>query len=54
MITHRLVGLDIAHEILVLQAGKVRERGTHHDLLQAEGLYWKLRQVQNQVLADQL
>ena len=42
MITHRLVGLDMANEILVLQSGKIRERGTHYDLLQAEGLYWKL------------
>ena len=50
MITHRLAGLDIADEILVLQAGKIKERGKHHDLLQAEGLYWKLWQLQNQVI----
>ncbi len=53
MITHRLVGLDMADEILVLQSGKIRERGIHSDLLQAEGLYWKLWQVQNAVLAAQ-
>jgi len=50
MITHRLAGLDMADEILVLQAGKIKERGKHHDLLQAEGLYWKLWQLQNQVI----
>lgn len=51
IITHRLVGLDMADEILVLQAGKIKERGTHYELLQAEGLYWKLWQLQNQVVA---
>lgn len=51
MITHRLVGLERADEILVMQAGKIRERGTQHDLLQAEGLYWKLWQIQNQTVA---
>ena len=52
MITHRLVGLEMAHEILVLQAGKICERGTHYDLLQAEGLYWQLWQTQNQALTE--
>src|SRR5205807_123383 len=32
----------------------IGERGTHYDLLQAEGLYWKLWQIQNQVRAAQL
>ena len=49
MATHRLVGLAMADEILVLQAGKIMERGTHSDLLQAEGLYSRL--WQNQVIA---
>lgn len=50
MITHRLVGLQQADEILVLEAGRIRERGTEYDLLQCEGLYWKLWQIQNQTL----
>lgn len=51
LITHRLVGLDVADEILVLQDGGIQERGMHYELLQAEGLYWKLWTVQNQVIA---
>jgi len=51
LITHRLVGLERADEILVLQSGRIRERGTQHDLLQCEGLYWKLWQIQNQTVA---
>jgi ATP-binding cassette subfamily C protein CydC len=39
MVTHRLIELDMADEILVLQAGKVVERGTHAQLVQTEGLY---------------
>lgn len=50
IITHRLVGLDMADEILVLQSGRVKERGVQHELLQAEGLYWRLWQLQNTVL----
>jgi ATP-binding cassette, subfamily C, bacterial CydC len=53
MITHRLVGLDMADEILVMQGGNIEERGTHSELLQAEGLYWKLWKMQNQVLSTE-
>ena len=52
IITHRLVGLDMADEILVMQGGSIRERGAHSELLQAEGLYWKLWTVQNQALSS--
>ncbi len=52
LITHRLVGLDMADEILVMQDGRIQERGMHYELLQAEGLYWKLWTVQNQVIAS--
>ncbi|MBV9617223.1 MAG: ATP-binding cassette domain-containing protein, partial [Ktedonobacteraceae bacterium] len=52
MITHRLIGLEMANEILMMQGGRIKERGMHHELLQAEGLYWKLWTMQNQVLID--
>lgn len=42
MVTHRLIELDMADEILVLHAGKVVERGKHAQLLQSEGLYWHM------------
>jgi ATP-binding cassette subfamily C protein CydC len=50
LITHRLIGLEMADEILVLQDGVMKERGTHRELLEAEGLYWRLYQLQNQIL----
>jgi ATP-binding cassette, subfamily C, bacterial CydC len=42
MVTHRLIKLDTADEILVLQAGKIVERGKHAELLQTEGMYWRM------------
>ena len=39
LITHRLAGLDQVDEILVLDEGRVVERGTHDDLVSAGGRY---------------
>jgi ABC-type multidrug transport system fused ATPase/permease subunit len=49
LITHRLVGLETADEILVLRAGRIVERGKHHDLVQMDGLYRRLWELQNQI-----
>jgi ATP-binding cassette subfamily B protein len=39
VIAHRLSTIVAADEILVLSAGVIVERGTHHQLLQKGGLY---------------
>ncbi|MFN2183925.1 MAG: ATP-binding cassette domain-containing protein, partial [Anaerolineae bacterium] len=52
LITHRLVGLEAADEILVLRAGRVAERGRHHDLMQLGGLYRRMWDLQNQILLE--
>lgn len=47
VIAHRLSTVMDADQILVMDAGRVIERGTHEALLQAEGLYaqmWTLQQ----------
>lgn len=47
VIAHRLSTVVDAHEILVLEAGHILERGTHADLLAAQGRYaqmWALQQ----------
>lgn len=51
LVTHRLVGLEVADEILVLRAGRVVERGRHHELMQMSGLYRRLWDLQMQRLA---
>ena len=47
VIAHRLSTVVDAHEILVLDSGRIIERGTHQDLLNQEGRYaqmWALQQ----------
>ncbi|MGI8330291.1 thiol reductant ABC exporter subunit CydC [Actinomadura scrupuli] len=39
MVTHRLAGLDLADEIVVLDRGRVVQRGAHRDLLGRRGPY---------------
>jgi ABC-type multidrug transport system fused ATPase/permease subunit len=51
-ITHRLVGLEAMDEILVLDEGRVVERGRHADLLAQGGLYRRMWELQNQTLND--
>jgi ABC-type transport system involved in Fe-S cluster assembly fused permease/ATPase subunit len=52
LITHRLAGLEAADEILVLRAGRIVERGRHHDLIQMGGLYRRMWDLQNQILLE--
>lgn len=50
-ISHRLVGLAEMDEILVLQQGRVVERGTQNELLAQNGLFARMTQIQSQSLA---
>jgi ABC-type multidrug transport system fused ATPase/permease subunit len=43
LITHDLDGLDQVDEIVVLDHGRVAERGTHTELLRSAGLYRQMR-----------
>jgi ABC-type multidrug transport system fused ATPase/permease subunit len=45
VITHRLIDMERMDEILVLDEGQMRERGTHDQLLQAEGIYHQMVKV---------
>ena len=46
VIAHRLSTIQNVDEILVLHKGRMRERGTHQELLAERGLYWRLYQLQ--------
>jgi ATP-binding cassette subfamily B multidrug efflux pump len=46
VVAHRLSTILHADEILVLQHGEIRERGSHRALLLQEGLYQRLYQLQ--------
>jgi ATP-binding cassette subfamily B protein len=50
-IAHRLSTIVGADQILVMDNGRITERGTHHQLLMANGAYaymWKLQQQEEQ------
>jgi ABC-type multidrug transport system fused ATPase/permease subunit len=47
LITHRLVGLEETDEVLVLERGRVVERGSHAELLALGGRYAALWQSEN-------
>ena len=46
VIAHRLSTIRRANRIIVMHKGKIRESGTHRDLLAKQGIYWKLYQLQ--------
>ena len=46
VIAHRLSTIQRADTILVMHKGKLRESGTHNQLLAERGLYWKLYRLQ--------
>ena len=46
LITHDLEGLDQVDEIVVLEHGRVTERGTHAELARSGGAYQRLREAQ--------
>ncbi|SUX67671.1 putative multidrug transporter membrane\ATP-binding components [Citrobacter braakii] len=46
VIAHRLSTIVDADTILVLHRGQAVERGTHQQLLAAQGRYWQMYQLQ--------
>jgi ATP-binding cassette subfamily B multidrug efflux pump len=46
IIAHRLSTIQRANRILVMHKSKLRESGTHQQLLALRGIYWKLYQLQ--------
>lgn len=46
LVTHRLYNLKIADQIVVLEAGRVVDQGTHRELYQRDGIYSKMFEQQ--------
>ena len=46
IIAHRLSTIQRADKIIVMHKGRLREIGTHQQLLAQRGIYWKLYQLQ--------
>ncbi len=49
VIAHRLSTIRRADQILVIEAGRIVERGTHDDLIQKEGRYYQLYTYQARI-----
>ncbi|MGM0565890.1 MAG: thiol reductant ABC exporter subunit CydC [Bacteroidota bacterium] len=49
-ITHRLIGMEKMDQIILMQNGKIMERGTHHELLKQQGDYAKMVHLQNELI----
>ncbi len=52
LMTHRLVGMETMDEILVLDQGRIIERGRQADLLATDGLFQRLWDLQNRDIHD--
>ena len=48
IVAHRLSTIQRAENILVMHKGRLREGGSHQELLARRGIYWKLYQLQYQ------
>ncbi|MEQ1921695.1 MAG: ABC transporter ATP-binding protein [Pyrinomonadaceae bacterium] len=46
VVAHRLSTIQKCDRIIVLHHGELREMGTHNELLNGRGLYWRLYQLQ--------
>lgn len=53
VIAHRLSTIRKADQILVMRQGQIVERGTHEELLVAEGLYSKLARIQGTTFIEE-
>lgn len=51
VIAHRLSTIKKADSIVVMHKGRIKEQGTHDELLAAKGLYWKLYRLQSEEAA---
>lgn len=47
LISHRIATVKDADIIIVLEKGKITEQGTHSDLIQQDGLYKRIYDIQN-------
>lgn len=48
-IAHRLATLRNAHRLIVLEKGQIVEMGTHAELMERQGVFFKLVETQSRI-----
>lgn len=51
MVSHRLTGLERFDQIIVMEAGRMIESGSYDDLMRARGMFYELKQIEQDVFA---
>ncbi|TCI57714.1 thiol reductant ABC exporter subunit CydC [Exiguobacterium sp. SH1S21] len=51
MVSHRLTGLERFDQIIVMEAGRIIESGSYDDLMRARGMFYELKQIEQDVFA---
>ena len=49
IITHRITTASEADQILVMEDGRIKDSGKHDELINREGLYKKIWEIQSQI-----
>ncbi len=49
IISHRVASIKDANQIIVMDKGKITEKGNHQELLKSEGFYQQMHQSQNNI-----
>ena len=52
IIAHRLTAVEACDEIIVLDKGKIVERGTHQELMDSHGWYYEQYKIQEMGVTD--
>ena len=52
IIAHRISAVKNADEIIVLEDGMIKERGTHESLIELKGLYYETYMAQYGIILD--
>lgn len=51
-ISHRLIGMEKMDQIIVMEEGRILEQGTYDELMEKEGYFYHMKQIERDVFAS--